>query len=162
MNERLYLKGETQMIKFGFFTFMFTTLYSPSLMAAPMQFIVRGVNQQVLYQAVIDASEPTLGEFTERVLTLALAAKNINEYSGGDAGVSSINHLGSAFEKVSSSEFKAYGWCYEVDQKPSTVLSDQFLLDGKQKAVEWFYAYSHSVKGLWTNMCTRADHLPHE
>jgi hypothetical protein len=129
-------------------------------------FKVMGVKGTLLYKAQVSQSaqatqiNDTLGKLTDAVLSQAVSKKQLKQYKGSDAGVSSINDLGGELEILSDTEMNAYGWCYKVNGVTSDLLANQYKISEKDTLVEWYFSYAHLVKDSWTSMCTPADHKP--
>jgi hypothetical protein len=127
--------------------------------AQPVSFRVVGVQGNVLLEQRAEVAG-SLGQASHRVLQDATVGGLLQQYRGSEAGVNSINGLGSALEVLSDTQMNAYGWCYQVDGEVSDLLADQYVLTGQESRIEWFYAYARLDRGQWTSMCVPADHEP--
>ena len=145
--------------RFGIFALVLTVILLPCLSEA-LTFTVKGVAGKVLFQKEVSSPQGTLGTLSDQTLNDALRTHVISQYTGSDAGVASINDMGSAMEVLSDTDMNAYGWCYSVDGKGSDLMSDQYRLTGAEKSLVWFYVAAEMRGGKWTSMCTPADHLP--
>lgn len=59
-----------------------------------------------------------------------------------------------AYEFVSESHMRVYGWCYEVNGRQPSVVAANYTIDPRcQDHVRWFYGYAEIVDGQWTTYC---------
>ncbi len=124
------------------------------------EFRVSGVRGATIYAERQAPAAQTVGALTDRLLRGALSRRQIREYQGSEGAVLSIERLRSATEEVSATEYRAYGWCYRVDGFEPAVMANQFRLTGRERLIEWWYAYAHYKDGRWLAMCEAADHDP--
>lgn len=140
---------------------LLTLVLSTSAFASNVAFRVLGVKGQVLLQkSVATTGMSNVGQLSHDVLQKAIQTKNLSQYSGSNGGVNAINGLGGALEVLSDTKMNAYGWCYRVDGHASDLMADQFRITGRERVVEWFYAYAHLDRDVWKSMCVPADHFP--
>jgi hypothetical protein len=144
----------------NFGIFLLWIVSSGSALANPISMVAVGVNNEVLFQERVEVGGLNLGQLTDQTFAAALAAHDLNNYKGCLEGVISINHLGKGLEVISPSELNAFGWCYEIDGSPLSVLANEYYFTGHESVVKWFYAYSHLSGSVWSAACTPADHVP--
>ncbi len=93
-----------------------------------------------------------LGDVTVKVLN-----DNKIAFKGDAAGIAQIEDspVGrDAVEMLSSTEFRAYGWCVHIDNTEPAEMPDQVEVNSSTKKVTWFYAYSLFDGSDWTDYCT--------
>lgn len=99
---------------------------------------------------------PSVGEFTLNQLR-----KNGVPFVGTVDGLSSILGTPTAdVEKVSSNEFYAYGWCYELNRVQPALQPGQVRIQRDSDLVYWFYGYAHFKNGQWLTVCEPAYTRP--
>lgn len=90
--------------------------------------------------------------------TVAILERNKIPFLGSAAGIHSILNTpvgDEAIEVINDQEMRAYGWCYEVDDKQPDVMPDKVMLTGSEH-LKWFYAFSHYKSGNWLTYCEPA------
>lgn len=59
-----------------------------------------------------------------------------------------------AVEWISDTNYRIYGWCYEVDGVIPDVTMDQYFVDPiRTEKVRWFYGFAEHKDGQWLNYC---------
>lgn len=138
-------------------------MLSPLSQAQGTRFRVVGIAGETLLEESLNARPgDSLGQLSDQILKNASSRHELKQYDGSDAGVISINGLGSATEVLSEShQVRVYGWCYRVDGKtPQDLAANQYLLTGHEIRIEWFYGYAQGGSDGWESMCVPADHPP--
>jgi hypothetical protein len=133
-------------------------LCSRATLAQEIEFRVLGVQGRAILSQRVQFSTGSVGDLSHEVLEKALSQGLLRQYQGSEAGVSTIDGLGSALEVLSNTQMNAYGWCYRVDGQSSDLLAHQHNLSGNETRIEWFYAYAHLDKDEWKSMCVPAGH----
>ncbi|PIP93079.1 MAG: hypothetical protein COW00_19095 [Bdellovibrio sp. CG12_big_fil_rev_8_21_14_0_65_39_13] len=85
--------------------------------------------------------------------TLELLNQSGLDFEGGSYGVKSISGLGNKIESVSSTEMKAYGWCFSIDSQVPETMIDETFASTQDSQLRWFYAYAHFKNGQWIAQC---------
>ena len=112
---------------------------------------------------VIEPRNP--GQVTSLEVTAGLLGPNVGrttinalnqsaiDYEGSEAGIASIQGLGSQLEVVSTTQMKAWGWCFSVDGAILDVMPDKAPLPPDAHEIKWFYAYALYDSGTWAGYC---------
>jgi len=94
----------------------------------------------------------TLGDFSVRIFN-----DHKLPFTGDRMGIASIFDSPTgiqALEILSDTQFRAYGWCVEVDGHASDQMIDQVILPEGNSRIVWFYAWALYESGVWTQYCT--------
>jgi hypothetical protein len=113
---------------------------------------------QPLLSKQINSSAKNVGELTIDVLNLHQIP-----YRGSASGLAEAFGAPSGLEAtvvISDEEMLSYGWCYSVDGVAPDVYPDQIPLTVHTQKIEWFFAYSHYVRGEWIAQCVHAWKRP--
>lgn len=94
----------------------------------------------------------TLGEITVAVFE----NQGIN-FDGDAHGMKSISGYENYVEVVSSTEFKAYGWCFSVNGVAPDTMSDQTYFENEDDILGWYFAFAHYKDGEWISQCRPAN-----
>ena len=90
-------------------------------------------------------------------ITVDTFSKNNIPFAGTAAGMNSILNtpIGfDAYEIISDTRMRVYGWCYNVDGESPTELAEEFLIAPRsQKTITWFYGYAEVYKNDFLNYC---------
>lgn len=89
----------------------------------------------------------------------ALEEMNL-DFRGNENSIVSIYNTPSgmdAFEIVSPTEMRAYGWCYSVNGFSPELMPNEFELEEeKNYEINWHYGYALYKDGEWVTQCTPA------
>ena len=88
--------------------------------------------------------------------TVDFLTKNDISFDGTREGIRSIEGLPTKELELiilSNEEILAYGWCYSVNGLSPEVYPHKFDLSEGDK-VEWYFAFSRYLKGVWVSQCT--------
>jgi hypothetical protein len=105
---------------------------------------------------------PSLGTNVGQ-LTVDALDRNRIPYRGSASGIAEAFGAPSGLDAtvvLSDQEMLSYGWCYSVDGVAPDVYPDQVPVTAKTQKIEWFYAYSHYLKGDWIAQCVHAWKRP--
>jgi hypothetical protein len=102
----------------------------------------------------MSTSSTTVGEASITALKLQSVL-----FIGNVAGINAIfgTPIGmDAMEVVSDREYRAYGWCYQVNGVSPEVMPDQLRVSGEDK-IQWWFGHATNLSGEWIEQCTRFD-----
>lgn len=98
-------------------------------------------------QVTADAAK-SVGEITKSYFD----ANGIT-YKGDVGGFYSILNSATgmdAFEVVSDTELRAYGWCFSVNGAVATVSASEVKPSSQNDVIEWFYGFVTQKDGVWS------------
>lgn len=101
---------------------------------------------------VFDAGSPDADQSVGAFTIASLSAHQV-PFKGSEQGIAEIDGLGSMLEVLGELKFKAWGWCYSVDDVIFDRMPDQVQMDPNAKVLRWFYAYAFNDSGAWTKYC---------
>ena len=132
---------------------MLFLLFSIQVLSAQVQFSVVGpCESKPIAEQNFEVSEPmSVGDFTVNSL------KELDlKFTGSRSKIDSINGTPvgqAAFEILSRSHMRAYGWCYFVDGRQPLVFPDEAFLLPETNEVRWVFSYAEYKDGDWLSMC---------
>jgi hypothetical protein len=138
--------------------FVVFTLSSGRSDAVSIEFIGPCSVHPILSEEISRPTAQNAGELTVQILNRHGIA-----YRGSAAGIAEAFGAPSGLDAnvvISDEEMLSYGWCYSVDGVAPDVYPDQIPLTAKTAKIEWFYAYSHYVRGEWVAQCVHAWKRP--
>lgn len=89
--------------------------------------------------------------------TVATLQAQAIEFVGTERGIKSILATvtgDEAFELLSDSEMRAYGWCFRVNGVLAETYPDKVTLQNQDDVIHWFFGYAHYLEGVWSSYCT--------
>jgi hypothetical protein len=104
------------------------------------------------YEEIEILDKTTAGHLTTYVLS-----NNEIDYIGNEHAINSI--LGTpvgldAFEVLSDTSMRVYGWCYSVNGVDPDVLSSEVqILPHSESIITWYYGYAELLKDDWISYC---------
>ncbi len=78
-------------------------------------------------------------------------------YEGSVEGIIELFDVPQKSEIVSTSELKAYGWCFSIDGLIPETLTHETTVQNKNAKIKWFYGYAHYLAGEWIDQCLVAN-----
>jgi hypothetical protein len=93
-------------------------------------------------------------------LTVNLLAKHNLEFEGSEAGIISINQTPKSLEAIEllgENSLRSHGWCYTLNEKLSSLLSDEQMLTAQDRKLFWYYGYFLMDQGKWGGDCLPAE-----
>jgi hypothetical protein len=109
-----------------------------------------------LIKTQVDISHDiSVGEFTVNLLT-----KFNLEFEGSEAGIISINQTPKSLEAIEflgENSLRSHGWCYTLNEKLSSLLSDEQMLTVQDRQLFWYYGYFLMDQGKWGGDCLPAE-----
>jgi hypothetical protein len=127
--------------------------------AVTLEFVGPCSRQPLLSENIDFPLAKNVGELTVSILDLHRIP-----YRGSPGGIAEAFGAPSGLDAnvvISDEEMLSYGWCFSVDGVAPDVYPDQIPLISKIRKIEWFYAYSHYVRGEWVAQCVHAWKRPH-
>lgn len=98
-------------------------------------------------------NKTTVGHLTMYSLTTS----NI-DFIGNEHGLNSLLNTPvglDAYEILSDTNMKVYGWCYSVNGVEPDILSSEVeILPHSESIISWYYGYAELVKDEWISYCT--------
>lgn len=138
--------------------FFIAASVSSSANAIQVDFIGPCSSVPLLSASVVLSTPSNVGQLSVHVLD-----QNKVPYRGSASGIAEAFGAPSGLDAtvvISNEEMLSYGWCYSVDGVAPDVYPDQIELTPQTKKIEWFYAYSHYLKGDWISQCVKAYRRP--
>ena len=74
---------------------------------------------------------------------------------GAELGINSIFNTAidfAAYDIISKSEMRAYGWCYSINGIEPNKLASEILVEENDQII-WWYAFAHYKEGEWVSQC---------
>ena len=99
-------------------------------------------------------TEESVGQFTLKAFDQLSIP-----YKGDDVAITSIFNSPSgsdAFEIISKTEMRAYGWCYTYNGIEPNVYPNEVPMAKNTDTVVWFYGFAHYKDGEWVSMCEKS------
>jgi hypothetical protein len=126
----------------------------PTLPAFALDFKVVGpCSETPQFQTSISAAaDSNLGD-----LTIATLKSHAIPFDGSREGIKSIQQSPTgddAFEILSDTQMRAYGWCVAIDGVQPDQMPGSVRIPAGAKEILWFYAFSFYDAGTWKDYCT--------
>jgi len=138
--------------------FGFLVLMGGNAESITIDFIGPCSKSPLLTESALSSSDQNVGELTVSVLN-----RHRIPYRGSASGIAEAFGAPSGLDAtvvISDEEMLSYGWCYSVDGIAPDVYPDQVPLTASVQKIEWFYAYSHYLRGEWIAQCVHAWKKP--
>lgn len=105
-------------------------------------------SEKPVTQAQINAdTTKSVGEITQKYFDANGIAYNGN--GSGFYGIMGSAMGAEALEVVSTTEVRAYGWCFSVNGAAATTAPDHVSPTSQNDVIEWFYGYITQKDGQW-------------
>jgi hypothetical protein len=126
---------------------------SLSSMASAVTFEITNLCKPSPYfsQEVVIEEESNVSIVTHNTLS-----ENNIPYVGGDAGINTMLDTPvefDAYEILSDTHMRAYGWCFKVDGESPTLFMNQIPVTKNTKKIQWFYGYAEFIQPDWISYC---------
>lgn len=131
-------------------TLFLALLFSFSASAVELKFI-GACSDEFILKTEVTEEFANVGE-----LTVATLTKWNVPFKGSAEGLASVFEIGNLMENVSTTEMRAYGWCYSVDGEAPEVYPNEILITPETKSIVWHYGFALFKDGQWVTQCTPA------
>jgi hypothetical protein len=125
-----------------------------SQQAAAVTFKIQSLcsDKFLLTSEINAAPDDSVGSITIRALD-----KSTLPYTGSSEGISSIDNSPTgdgALEVISSTQMRAYGWCYSLNGVEPDAMPNQVLISNNTDVIHWYFGYAEYKDGQWITYCT--------
>lgn len=132
----------------------FTLLISLSVFAADITVqVLSPCDGTVAHEKMQSIQHDNLGQATIYFLDQMQLSYSGNEYS-----ITSILDTPTgmdAYEVISDTEMRAYGWCYSVNGESPELMPSQYMLEeNTDYVISWHYGFALYKDGQWITQCT--------
>ncbi|MEZ4743044.1 MAG: DUF4430 domain-containing protein [Bdellovibrionota bacterium] len=129
-------------------------IISEKISAASLEVIGACASKPIFHFEASEVKGRSLGD-----LTVELFDNENIAYIGTSQGIHSINRLpneSETLEMISSSEMRAYGWCFELNGDLPEHYANEVILASDSDKIVWFFGFAHYLNGQWISQCEKS------
>ena len=134
---------------------IFITMFFPVISLAGTFEIIGPCSAEPVFTAEVSSMVgKSVGELTVQTLTDFSIP-----FLGNEVGIHSIFNTPTgedAYEILSKTEMRAYGWCYSVDGIEPKAYPSEVTLTSETSHVSWYFGFAHYRGGEWLTQCTKS------